>query len=81
MNLLSPNGIQYEHILLFVTDIASFMIKAGTALKVIFPNMTHMTCLAQWLHHVAERICANFLLVDKFVSSIKKAFAKAPYRK
>jgi hypothetical protein len=40
--------------------------KAGTALEVIFPNMTHLTYLAHGLHHVAETICANFQLVEKF---------------
>ncbi|PNF19297.1 hypothetical protein B7P43_G07511 [Cryptotermes secundus] len=81
MNLLWPNGIQYERVLLFVTDAASYIMKAGTALKVIFPNMTHLTCLAHGLHRVAETIHANFPLVDKLVSSVKKVFVKAPYRK
>jgi hypothetical protein len=43
MNLLWPNVIQYECVLLSVTDAASYMIKADIALKVIFPNMTHLT--------------------------------------
>jgi hypothetical protein len=55
--------------------------KAGTALKVIFPTMTHLTCLAHGLHRVAETIRANFPPVDKLVSSVKKVFVKAPYRK
>jgi hypothetical protein len=81
MNLLWPNGIQYERVLLFVTDAASYVIKAGTAHKVIFPNMTHLTCFAHGLHRIAETIRANFLLVDKLMSSVKKIFVKAPYRK
>jgi hypothetical protein len=32
MNFLWPNGIQYERVLLFVTDAASYTIKASTAL-------------------------------------------------
>ena len=81
MNLLWPNGIQYQGLLLFVTDAASYMMKAGTALKVIFPNMTHLTRLAHGLHRVAETIHANFPLLDKFVFSVKKVFVKAPTRK
>jgi hypothetical protein len=80
MNLLWPNGIQYERVLLFVTDAASYMMKAGTAFKVIFPNMTHLPCLAHGLHRVAETIRANFPLVDKLVPSVKKVLVKAPYR-
>jgi hypothetical protein len=67
--------------MLFVTDVASYVIKAGTAHKVIFPNMTHLTCLAHGLHGAAETIRANFPLVGKLVSSVKKVFVKAPYRK
>jgi hypothetical protein len=48
------------------------MFKAGTALKVILPNMTYLTCLAHGLHRVAETIRANFPLVGKLVSSVKK---------
>jgi hypothetical protein len=64
-----------------MTEAASYVIKASTVLKVIFPNMTHFTCLAHGLHRVAETICANFPFVDKLVSSMKKVFVKAPYRK
>jgi hypothetical protein len=46
MNLLWPNGIQYECVLLFVTDAASYMIKGGAAVKVIFPNMIHLEILS-----------------------------------
>ena len=43
--------------------------------------MTHFTSLAHGLHRVAGTIRANFPLVDKFVSSVKKVFVEAPYRK
>jgi hypothetical protein len=33
------------------------------------------------LHPVAETIHENFPLIDKLVSSVKKVFVKAPYRK
>jgi hypothetical protein len=58
MNLLWPNGIQYERVLLFVTHASSYTIEAG-----IFPNMTHLTCLAHGFHRVAETIRANFPFV------------------
>jgi hypothetical protein len=51
------------------------MIKAGTALKIIFPNITHLTCHAHALHR------ANFPFADRLVSYVKKAFVRAPYRK
>jgi hypothetical protein len=33
------------------------------------------------MHHVPGTIHANFLLVEKLMLSVKKAFVKAPYRK
>jgi hypothetical protein len=81
MNLQWLNGIQYERVLLFVTYAASYMIKAGITLKVIFPNMTHLTCLVHGLRRIPETTLANFPLVDKLVSSMTKVFVKAPYRK
>jgi hypothetical protein len=57
------------------------LIKAGTALNVIFPNMIHLSCLSHALHCFAETIRANFPLVDKLASSVKKIFVKVQYRK
>jgi hypothetical protein len=62
INLLWPNGIQHERLLLFVTHAASYMIKANTAFKgiLVFPNMTHLTCLTHGLQRVAENSCKFF---------------------
>ncbi|KRX71701.1 CGG triplet repeat-binding protein 1 [Trichinella sp. T6] len=47
--VLWPEGIRHENVLLFVTDAAPYMKKAAGALKVLFPNMLHLTCLAHGL--------------------------------
>lgn len=80
MKLLWPDGIRYNNVLLMVTDAASYMIKSGTTLKGIFPNLIHLTCLAHGLHRIAETIRSCYPLVDKLVSSVKKIFVKAPSR-
>jgi hypothetical protein len=66
MNFLWPNDIQYERVLLFVTDAASY---------------DQMICLAHGLTRVAETSRANFPLVDKLVSFVNMVFFKASYRK
>ena len=47
LNNLWPNGVQFDRVLLLVTDAATHMKKAGLALKVRYPNMFHLTCVAQ----------------------------------
>ncbi|KRX35235.1 hypothetical protein T05_7684 [Trichinella murrelli] len=78
--VLWPEGIRYENVLLFVTDAAPYMKKAAGALKVLFPNMLHLTCLAHGLHRIAEHIRCLFPDVDRLISNMKKVFLKAPSR-
>ncbi|KRX32810.1 hypothetical protein T06_1542, partial [Trichinella sp. T6] len=76
--VLWPEGIRHENVLLFVTDAAPYMKKAAGALKVLFPNMLHLTCLAHGLHRIAEHIRCLFPDVDRLISNMKKVFLKAP---
>lgn len=80
VSILWPGNIQYEKVLVFATDGAAYMVKAARALKVFYPNMVHVTCLAHGLHRVAETIRDSFPDVDKLVSSVKKVFVKCPSR-
>ena len=80
LSLLWSQGVPHEKVLLFVTDAAPYMKKAATALKVIFPKMLHITCLAHSLHRISEYIRGLFPNVDKLVSNGKKIFLKAPSR-
>jgi len=75
-----PNGEMYEKILLIVTDAAPYMLKAAKNLKVFYPNMKHLTCLAHGVHRVAEEIRKNFSDVNKFISAVTKVFRKSPKR-
>jgi len=76
--LLWSDGINYENVLLFVSDAAPYMVKAGGAIKGFYDKMIHVTCLAHALHHVAEEVRRHFPSVDKLISSIKKVFFKCP---
>jgi hypothetical protein len=79
--ILWPSGIEYNRVLLFVTDAAAYMVKAAKALKVQFPHMIHATCVAHGLHRVAEEVRTLFPLVDRYVSNMKKVFVKCASRK
>jgi hypothetical protein len=56
------------------------MKSTAKGLKVLFPKMTHLTCLAHGMHRVAEAVRASYPDVDKLISNIKKVFIKAPKR-
>ncbi|KAE9541774.1 hypothetical protein AGLY_003765 [Aphis glycines] len=80
MGILWPNGVQHEHVLLFVSDAAPYMVKAGTALQVFYSKMLHVTCAAHGLHRVAEHVRSHFNSVDKLIASVKQVFQKVPSR-
>ena len=69
-----------EKILLFVTDAAPYMIKAGKGLKMLYPKMIHVTCLAHAIHRVAEEVRGTYLEVDKLISNVTKTFTNTPHR-
>ncbi|KRY21054.1 hypothetical protein T12_961 [Trichinella patagoniensis] len=56
------------------------MKKAADALKLLFPNMLHLTCLVHGLHRIAEHIRCLFPDVDRLIFNVKKVFLKAPSR-
>lgn len=77
---LWPKGIQYDDVILFVSDAAPYMVKAGKSIQTFYSKMIHVTCLAHGLHRVCEKIRAEFPKVDELISNMKKVFLKAPAR-
>lgn len=65
-----------KNVLLIVTDAAPYMVCAMKALKVLYPKMIHVTCLAHGLHRVAEFIRSQMKDVNNLISSVKKIFLK-----
>lgn len=50
MSLLWPEGIKHDNVLLFLSDAAPYMVKAGKNIKAFYSNMEHVTCLAHSLY-------------------------------
>ena len=78
--ILWPDGVRHDKVHLFLTDGAKYVKKAGLALKVIFPRMLHVTCVAHGLHRVAEECHRLFPDVDKLIAGGKKVFRKSAAR-
>lgn len=81
MFLLWPDGIiQHNNVLLFLSDAASYMIKADRVYKVLYLKVVHITYLAHAMHKIVEDICVKFPGVVKLLSRVKRVFLKAPSR-
>lgn len=52
LNLLWPDGVKSDNVLLFVTDAASYMAKAAKGIQILYLSMVYVTCLAHALHRV-----------------------------
>ncbi|KAJ4451515.1 hypothetical protein ANN_02979 [Periplaneta americana] len=55
-----------------LADAAPYMIKASKYLKLNFPNMIHVTCLAHTYHRTAEVIRRQFPGVDELIGAVKR---------
>lgn len=73
---LFQTGVQYDKVLLVLTDAASYMLKAMESLQVLFPKMLHLTCLSHGLHRVAEFVRTKFTEVNQLISKTKAIFVK-----
>lgn len=80
MQILWPSGVQFDNVLLFLTDAAAYMKKAAVGLAVSYPKMIHVTCVVHGLHRICEEIRALYPTVDKLISNGKKVFIKSPKR-
>lgn len=68
--------MQYNKILLVVTDAAPYMCSAMNSLKVLFPKMIHLTCLAHGLNRVAEFIRGENTNANNLIAKVKSVFSK-----
>lgn len=77
---LWPDGIKYDHVWLVLTDQASYMLSAFRMIKLMFPNLNHITCIAHALHRVCESVRSKYATANRFVSEMKKVLLKSPFR-
>jgi hypothetical protein len=78
MNFLWPDKVERENVLLFVSDAALYMIKAGKALQLLHPKMIHVTSLVHALRRVAKEVRGRYPEVDQLIANGKKIFTKSP---
>jgi hypothetical protein len=77
MKMLWKDKVKRDRILLFIADNAPYILKAAKGLKMLYPKMVHLTCLAHGLHRVAKEIRGTYPEVDRMISNVKKIFLKS----
>lgn len=77
MTKLWSDGIRHDNVLLFLSDAAPYMKKAGRSFKVFYSKMIHVTCAAYGLYRIAKQVRDHFSIVDKLIANCKKVFKKA----
>ena len=68
--------IERKNFVLLLSDSASYIIAAGRALKLLYNNLFHVTCVAHLLHNCAEKIRNKYKNTDLLISSLKAATVK-----
>lgn len=69
-------NIERQNFVLLLSDAARYMVSAGNTLKVLFPNLFHVTCTAHLWHNCALKIKEFYPDVDNLISKVKAATLK-----
>jgi hypothetical protein len=80
MNILWPEGVRNDDVLLFLSEAAPYMVKSGNAIKNLYSKIIHVTRLTYVFHGVAETVIINNPKIDKIIANVKKVFRKDPSR-
>lgn len=80
VTLYGPD-IPYEKVWFLISDQAPYMMKAGTGLKQLFPNLKHVSCLIHGLNRVCEFIKDKFDEVNKLIACMKAVLVKSNGRR
>lgn len=83
-NVLWPTKNRYPKLKLIVSDQAAYMIlacKEMKDMKLIFPNLCHVTCINHAISLVCNSIQKEFFLVNTLFSNLKTWFSHSNKRK
>jgi len=73
--------IKFQNVMAFISDNASYMLKAFKSLKTMLFNCTHVACFAHIIALVGETWRSNLSEVDLIVANLKSIFARGSNRK
>ena len=80
-DILHKLDIARENFLLLLSDVASYMTACTVTLKVLYPHLFYVTCLAHTLYNCAGKVRGAFADVDNLVARVKVATLKNKTRR
>ena len=78
---LKEMKISRANFCLLLSDAAPYMIAAARTLKVLYPQMLHVMCLAHLVHNAAMKVKMHFDKVDELIACVKAATVKNKSRR
>ena len=79
-NALKKPDIQ-RHNFVLLSDAARYMTACTAALKLLYPRLFHVTCMAHLLHNCAEKVRSHFQQVDNLIAKVKVVTMKNKSRR
>ena len=65
-----------DRFMLLLSDAANYMTASSAALKLLYPNLFHVTCIAHLLHNCVEKVHSHFQDVDNLIARVKASTVK-----
>ena len=75
MSLLWPQVDNHTKVLLFMTDAGSYMVKAAKHLKISYPTMIHITCMAL---KSSMKCIISFITIRLYLSATFLSYNTSP---
>jgi hypothetical protein len=80
LNILYPTAVHDTKILLLCTAAASYMLAAPPLLKVFYPHLIHVTCLAHSLKRLVKQIMNEFPEMNSPYFEHDESILQTPFR-
>ena len=70
-DVLRKLDVEWNNFVLLLSDAARYMTACTTTLKLLYPRLFHVTCMAHLLHNCAEKVRGQFADVDNLIARVK----------
>lgn len=69
-------GADRQNFCLLLSDAARYMTAAGRTLKVLYPQLFHVTCISHLVHNCALKVKTKYDKVDELIARVKAVTVK-----
>ena len=73
--------IPRDRFVLLFSDVANYMTASSATMKLLYPNLFHVTCIAHRLHSCAEKVRSHFQDIDILTARVKASTVKDKTRR